>query len=1574
MDASTIVRPPRTRDADRVAALLAEARLRLIDKGTRNRLVHTNRKGKRPSTLAILHPNVAELFEQLVRRGATLPFRSDPRMSARANEESDHPPSPPPTLSNDVLQTRVAEETLQKRLLKLYRDAKTLEEEQGVNILYLAFGFLRWYEDEKSEVLREAPLVLVPVSLIRDVRRSTFDLRVYEDEISTNLPLLERLREDFGIALPTIPEHEEWTTADYFDSIAQAVQSQRRWSLDPDGIELGLFSFAKLLMFKDLAGEAWPNEAILDHPLLRGLLVTGFEAEAPLFPDDTKLDARFEPSDLVHVVDADGSQTLAIETVRAGRNLVVQGPPGTGKSQTIANIIASAVHDGKTVLFVAEKMVALEVVHSRLTQAGIGAACLELHSRSANKRLVSEELGQTLALGAAEPNLGRDSERLKSVRDRLNVLSERLHKPVGNTGMTPFRALGHLVRAIGRGQPPAQLNLASVGSWDAPTYERARSLTGRLAELVATAGRQDAHPWRGVTSLKLQPLDLARLEQRLVALGQRLDGLERLALLGATSLGQAHPTSFAQIDELLRLFQLVASVPMAQADAVRRFAGLRQPDRNSALAIAVQGNALQEALKASESAFRSGALEADTASIRSALARGVDSWLARLGPRYRKGSAELRTWLSGVLPKRAADRIALVDELQRLKAQRDAFRLRELEGALLFGPLWASERTEFRGLLAAGKWVAEIASKGSADLIDRALKVAEREEIALRFIEKIGSELQEIRRNLATVIEPLQVHWGAAFGAEPDTVPLREVAERVRLWAASPERYTEWVELSRLDYELRALGAEDIAIRLADGRLPADQATNEVEYARAEVVWKMAIGGDPMLARPHGDERSALVAEFKRLDTERRAAVAALIRARHSANIPRGAMGEMAVIRGEVGRKRGHMAIRKLIQRAGRTVQAIKPVFMMSPISVAQYLAPGTVTFDLVVIDEASQVRPEDALGVIGRAGQVVVVGDRKQLPPTNFFSRLLADDVDDEEDEQDAAPLAGAARATELESILTLCEARGLPDKMLRWHYRSRHPSLIEVSNAEFYQSNLFLPPAPSAHRAREGLVLRSVPGAYDRGGKRTNAIEAQAIVDAIANHASDASEMTLGIVTFSTAQRDLVSNLLDERRRSDPILDSFLRRDHEEVFVKNLENVQGDERDVILISIGYGPRQPGAKLDSMNFGPVSTEGGERRLNVLFTRARHRCEVFASFSSGDIDLGRATGQGPRVLKRFLAYAETGALDLPDVSAAEYDSPFEEDVAEVVRSMGYIADPQVGSAGFRLDLGVRDPQDPGRYILAIECDGAAYHGALWARERDRLRQEILEGLGWRFHRIWSTDWFYRRSAEIDTLKRVLAETQSVHTAPLVEARRQPSAPPEPPSLATSEESAPNGQIYQVACFEVATGMEPHEVPVARMSEVVERIVAFEGPIHSDEVGRRVAALFGKERAGARISAAALKALRFLGHKNSDLIEEDGFWMTTQQRVDCPIRNRSQSPITVQRAEMIPPIEIQAALRQALKQNGGMDKTESAIAVARVLGFQRTGQELRATIDRQVVRMIQAGTVGLHDGMLRLVPS
>jgi very-short-patch-repair endonuclease len=360
---------------------------------------------------------------------------------------------------------------------------------------------------------------------------------------------------------------------------------------------------------------------------------------------------------------------------------------------------------------------------------------------------------------------------------------------------------------------------------------------------------------------------------------------------------------------------------------------------------------------------------------------------------------------------------------------------------------------------------------------------------------------------------------------------------------------------------------------------------------------------------------------------------------------------------------------------------------------------------------------------------------------------------------------------------------------------------------------------------------------------------------------------------------------------------------------------------------------------------------------------------VFVSFDSGDIDLSRATGEGPRVLKRFLAFAETGVLDQPRVRPADFDSAFEEDVANVIASLGYLVDAQVGSAGFRIDLAVRDPYRPGRYILAVECDGATYHGALWARERDRLRQDVLEGLGWRFYRIWSTDWFHRREAEIDRLKRAL-DTALV-AAPKSKPQPIPASnPPDPAPVVVAPLPATQSPPYRTADFPIRSSMEPHEVPVAQMAEIVRQIVEIEGPVHADEVGRRVATLFGKDRAGSRITASANQGLRHL-RRAATVHEEEDFWFTTQQRDACEVRDRSLVIGSLQRAELLPPLEIRAAAKQAVKENGGISRDEMVVAIARLLGFQRTGSDLRDRVENVLARMVGDGPLHERGSLLRL---
>lgn len=615
------------------------------------------------------------------------------------------------------------------------------------------------------------------------------------------------------------------------------------------------------------------------------------------------------------------------------------------------------------------------------------------------------------------------------------------------------------------------------------------------------------------------------------------------------------------------------------------------------------------------------------------------------------------------------------------------------------------------------------------------------------------------------------------------------------------------------------------------------------------------------------------------------------------------------------------------------------------------------------MIDEASQVRPEEALGAIARCRQIVVVGDQKQLPPTSFFDRLAGAEETDEEEED--AEQVRSAKATEMESVLTLCEARGLNPAMLEWHYRSRDPSLIMVNNAEFYDHRLVLPPSPVQNDPEFGLAFRRVPGVYtsrSRGTGRpgTNRVEAEAVVAAVAEHARTRPDLSLGVVAFSKAQSDMLTEVMELARRQDPTLDAFLREGRaEDVFVKNIENVQGDERDVILISVGYGPAEPGGRLASMSFGPVNGEGGERRLNVLFSRARTRCLVFCSFDPGDIDLSRVTRDGPRILKRFLEFARSGQMAQPEVTGELADSPLESDVAEVIRRLGYPCDHQVGSAGFKIDLGVRHPDRPGRYILAVECDGAAYHSALWARERDRLRQDVLEGLGWRFHRVWSTDWFHRRAAEIDRLRAALEAARDAEGPAFPGANRDgllaPAEPvPAEPEAGTvlpppPELSAP---AYAVSAFTVNVSFEPHEAPLPLLADLVIRIVEAEGPIHRDLIARRVGAAFGKARTGGRIRTASDAAVDRAVRMGRAVLDGE-FAMTAEQRDAPPVRDRS-GPEAPGAAGHLPPIEIRAAAALAVAESGEMAREELIVATARLLGFLRVGPDLRSAIKMALV--------------------
>ena len=1598
-----------TAAAGTIAEAMRTLQRQLIDSGKRTRLTNTPLGKDSAKTLAVKNGSADDIFSTVWTNKKKMRFVPQTAQNAAGNgkaeeETEDGPDAAQETAANlpfegdtvlnkpkdagpedaatdeenqqrrqeraaeRKLHTKLYPEKLKNRLLTLDREARTIEEEQGVNVLFLAMGFLRWYENENSEVERFAPLILLPVDLKRDDIRDSFKLIRRDQDMETNLPLQELLQQDFGIKLPELPDDEDWLPSEYFDRVRRATSSQRRWEVLPGAIELSFYSFAKLLMWKDLkAAEAEGGKL---SELCRRLLVSGFEAQRPVFDADAKLDEAFaDPRDLGHVMDADKSQTEAIAGARAGRSMVVQGPPGTGKSQTIANIIAGAVRDGKRVLFVAEKRVALDVVHTRLEKCGLGPACLELHSHKTKRAEFYEELRRTLHQGEPKQVEARHYEALRAVRDSLNSTSALLHRRDLRTGETAYLVMGRLSKLKGDGVPVPDFRIPGCDEWSASEHEELLKATTRLAELTAEHGSEREHAWRGATR-RLSPMDRERFAARQPEAAEKLERLQAAAERAADAVGTADGSRLSAATAAAESLSAVEGMPAGVLRLLESDALAEQPAKT--LALCLDGEVVRE-LKAELAAeVVEDAFGMEWGGVRLEIAGAGRSLLRWFNGAYRRAARALRSIQrdGGKRPYQA--RLDLLDRLIDYRKRKTALAAKSGLAKQSLGPAWNEEDTDFEAIVPSLQWIAaQAGNAGSGAAVRRLARAA-----TICDIDEIQADLRRAAEEWNGIWDAVRTAAGldiqTAFGAERiEDIEWNALKTRLQAWASDAGGIEDWHALRSAAERAAELGLAEIRERLADGRLKAADARGTLEYIRAEAVWRRLVREQPGLEWLDGRDRTEKVAEFRRLDERLQTLAAQEAALKHFEGLPSGAAGMMGIVRGEIAKKTRRMRVRKLLGAAGGAVQKIKPVFLMSPMSVAQYLPRGKMEFDLLVVDEASQVRPADAMGSILRSNQIVVVGDGKQLPPTTFFDRQVAAD-EEAEAEGEPEDIVGA-QVGDMESILTLCEARGLPTARLRWHYRSQHPSLIAVSNREFYDDELICPPSPHEPGPSIGFRFTPVEGEYGRGRKRDNPKEAEAVADAVLAHALARGGETLGVVALSVPQRNAILNKLEEMRREHPELEAFCKEGKDDpFFVKNLENVQGDERDVIFVSIGYGKDAGGYMAQS--FGPVSNAGGERRLNVLFTRAKRQCRVFSSIRHTDIRLDATKHAGPRVLKQFLQYAETGEMDVPVITGGPPDSPFEEDVAHELERHGHRVEGQIGSGGFKIDLAVRDPADESRFLLAVECDGARYHSSSWARERDRMRQAVLEDKGWTFHRIWSTDWFTRREEEIQKLLEAVERAGSDNAAdrrPAPATARRETVERHDRRLDLPAESP----AYREADFEVheRRSMHLYEAPASAVEPYIAKIVEEEGPVHVDEVVRRLSKLWGYGRRGKRIEDAVKWAVRTAAHRK--LIRYcprgDGQFLVPAGEDKPPtIRNRAGADPQLRKKEMLPPSEIEAAVLSIVEGSVGISIEECAVQAARMLGC-KPNPPLRKHLEQQIGQTLTREKLMNHEGHLQV---
>lgn len=1594
-------------------------RRKLLDLTTRNRLLHVPESAK---VIRLVCPDPAQLEDTLAaNKSVRIVPMPDLEVGGRDRDTYDRrhhekleEEAARQAMGHGEVPARMEKAKLDAALVELYRKARTDLEEGGSNTLFLAVGFLRWKKAEDDPRVYQAPLILLPVKLDRRSVVSGVKLSMLDDEPRFNMTLLELLRHDFNLTISglqgDLPCDESGIDVEgIWNIVRRAVRDMPGFEVTPE-VVLGTFSFSKYLMWRDLTDRI---DQLRESKVIARLLHRTGEVSDGAGGDGTgsflapqELDTRIRPSELFTLLPADSSQLAAIVASAGGQSFVLDGPPGTGKSQTIANMIAHNLALGRRVLFVAEKMAALDVVKRRLDAKGIGPFCLELHSSKSTKKHVLDQLAQAWHMRdvLTRADWEGQAEKVRVLRDHLNAVVEALHKRWPN-GWSVYDAISLVVKEASPSIP--MLSWPSGTDHDSSQMEHLREAArkldlnravlveaqGELAFLsqldwsnawqtrMVAAARGWTHAFEACGTACLQLVRATRL-----SLAVSAPGAAKLLALGKL-LTEAHGQDlrFAFSPELKQIHAGVQTVRTLLAEFSALSERLSQP-------------CSVEALRRLDVA----AFQRDWQ-----LASGRFWLLAKLA-RGKVAKALAAAVGSLALPDVASDLPVLV-AMKGVVAKVDGLD-RTLKGV----PGWAGMDTGVAVITHAVGTAGRLrtALVALADTPERLLGL--RYELQKLLVEgndllATGGAISQAVAVLDTAY-PALVAAGKEFG-EASGASWEVPAASARLHAAAAAivahecSLNAWCSWQRARSEALASGLEPLVRAMEAGSLGEVSAAHALDVAYARWFAATKIDATPLLSHFVVAEQESDIAAYSTAVDKLESLAMTYIRLKLSGALPDpnhlDKHGGYAVLRYELQKQRRHKPVRQLIREMGADFTMLAPCMLMSPLSIAQYLPTDQALFDLVIFDEASQIAPWDAVGAIARGKAVVIAGDPRQMPPTSFFNRGV-DDVEDDIDE-------------DLESILDECLGAGIPQHSLSWHYRSRHESLITFSNHRYYDGNLVT--FPAADTRASAVSWRKVDGTYARGkGGRRNAAEAKAIVAEVVARLRDpafvASGQSIGVITLNADQQSLVNDLLDVERHTDPALDAFFKEDlAEPVVVKNLETMQGDERDLIILGIGFGPAEPGANTMSMNFGPLNREGGWRRLNVAVSRARCEMMVFTSFDPSMIDLGRTSARAVADLRQFIEFARYGMSAFPRTvrgSEGGYESPFEMYVAEGLRSKGWAIRTQVGVSRFRIDLGVVHPDRPGDYLVGIECDGATYHSAATARDRDKVRASILRGLGWTLLRVWSTDWWVDRERALNRLDASIRSelaAQQAHAAVEDLQRREQAAKgrqeggsTEPSSIrvaAGDAEPSPvllthgGGQVggeqesasEMRASVPIADGHQPaapdthrgayHMADLSGLArqlrpeafhdpaydEVLERcldeVLRQEAPMLDKVLVDRIARAHGFQRSGRLIRERVLELARCHYHFQADFDPEHGdfVWLLPDAPAHWDTWRTSNGDGDGQRSmDEIAGEEIAAAVRD-LARNG----ESTAIDIARAFGVRRLSAAGRERIE-QVMRL------------------
>lgn len=1480
-------------------------------------------------------------------------------------------------LSQKRLRFYLPENDLGKALTHLYRSSRTSIEENGANTLYLALGLLKWYETPSSERPRYAPILLLPVEIIRKSAAKGYVIRSREEETMMNITLLEMLRQNFGITisgLDPLPTDESGVNVKLIYSIIRnSIKNQRKWDVEEQAI-LGIFSFNKFIMWNDIHNNA---NKLVQNKIVSSLINGKIEWEAATEEiDATDMDKQVSPADIVLPIIADSSQLEAIYEAVHDKTFILHGPPGTGKSQTITNIIANALYKGKRVLFVAEKMAALSVVQNRLAAIGLAPFCLEIHSNKTKKSAVISQLKETTEIIRQTPpeEFRKEAERLLNLRAELNQYIEALHKEYP-FGVSLYDAIIHYQSVDV--ESCFDIPQAYLDTLDKDTFAQWEDAIELLVRTANACGHPYQHPLTGISITEYSSAVkegssqlLTGFIDLLTTIRQKLDVFS--ILLKDTDI---HPTrkDFQTISHIIRR---ILDIPELTPGLLTL--PLLNETLNEYREVVVHGRKRDEQRKEIETGFIQEILSINAKQMLAEWNRVSGQWFL---PRY-FGQRKIRKAIN-VYALKTIETEDIKPLLHRIiRYQEEAEAVRKYIGQLpsLFGRPGKNE--DWNTI----EQIIDDMTSLHSHLLNYAKDIAKVSQIKQNLSAQLTEGIQTFRDihahsfnelyQLADTLTATEKKLSGMLGISieelyTDSADWITIAlSKARTWKENLDKLKDWYQWLQAYQTLHSLGIGFIATEYKEKNIPTSQLTDSFRKSFYQAAIRYIIAKEPTLELFNGKIFNDIIAKYKQISAKFEETTQRELFARLASNIPSFTheaiqSSEVGILQKNIRNNARGISIRKLFDQIPTLLSRMCPCMLMSPLSVAQFIDTDADKFDLIVFDEASQMPTYEAVGAIARGKNVIIVGDPKQMPPTSFFS---VNTIDEDNIEME-----------DLESILDDCLALSIPSKYLLWHYRSKHESLIAFSNSEYYDNKLMTFPSPDNIESKVRIV--NINGYYDKGKSRQNRAEAQAVVDEIARRlrSEELRKKSIGVVTFSIVQQALIEDLLSDLFIFYPELETLALECDEPLFIKNLENVQGDERDVILFSVGYGPDAEGRV--SMNFGPLNRAGGERRLNVAVSRARYEMIIYSTLRSDMIDLNRTSSIGVAGLKRFLEYAEKGTrstISSVPRQLSEATASIETIIADRLRSLGYTVHTDIGCSRYKIDIGIVDTENTSNYQLGIICDGKNYKRTKTARDREIVQNNVLKALGWNIYRIWTMDWWEKPDEVMATIQEAIARKKNseigsmtateINSTPTEVTAPAPTAqitnndisfvlkasPVAPEKQAASVLSTQN-RIEQKYKFAKITpySYSPEDFfftdSYSILLSQIRKIMESEAPISKSLLCKKILSEWGISRLGTRVEAQIETALDTL---NIYRTEYEGLVFCWNDKEQCASYSIYR-PVSDREATDIPPEEIANAIRQLLTDSISLPAADLIKACAQQFGFARMGSNIDAAMQRGI---------------------